>query len=72
MRHTKYAFEVPEEKIIRVITDTDAGNEADDSFAVVQTLLSPKLENTGLIAAHFGIEREQESMEKSYVELQRG
>lgn len=69
MRYTDYAFEVPQEKIVRVITDTDVKNEADDPFAVVQTLLSPKLENVGLIAAHFGVDRVKDSMQQSYEEL---
>lgn len=68
MRYTNYKFQVPEEKIVRVITDTDAKNEADDQFAVVQALLSPKFENIGLIAAHFG--RGNDSMEQSYQELE--
>jgi len=68
MRYTKYAFTVPEEKVVRVITDTDAKNEADDQFAVVQALLSPKFENVGLIAAHFGT-RVSNGMERSYKEL---
>ena len=70
MRYTDYAFEVPEEKIVRVLIDTDAKNEADDQFAIVQALLSPKLENKGFIAAHFG-PRLPDSMERSYAELEK-
>lgn len=70
MNYTKYAFTVPDEKKVRVITNTDAKNEADDQFAVVQTLLSPKIENVGFIAAHFGTERTDESMMESYRELE--
>lgn len=70
MRYTDYAFEVPEEKIVRVLIDTDAKNEADDQFAIVQALLSPKLENRGFIAAHFGT-RLPDSMERSYAELEK-
>lgn len=70
MRYTKYAFEVPKEKVVRVITDTDAKNEADDQFAIAQALLSPKMENVGFIAAHFGTRRTVHSMEESYAELQ--
>ncbi|MBQ6364318.1 MAG: nucleoside hydrolase [Lachnospiraceae bacterium] len=70
MRYTEYAFEVPEEKIVRVLIDTDAKNEADDQFAIVQALLSPKLENKGFIAAHFGT-RLPDSMERSYAELEK-
>lgn len=49
MRYQDYVFQVPEEKVVRLITDTDAKNEADDDFAVVQALLSPKIENVGLV-----------------------
>ena len=70
MRYTDYAFEVPEEKIVRVLIDIDAKNEADDQFAIVQALLSPKLENKGFIAAHFGT-RLPDSMERSYAELEK-
>ena len=66
MRYTNYRFDVPEEKIVRVIVDTDAKNEADDQFAIVQALLSPKFENVGFIAAHFGTDRFVDSMERSY------
>lgn len=69
MRYTEYGFDVPEEKIVRVIVDTDAKNEADDAFAVVQALLSPKFENVGFIAAHFGRDRCEDSMERSFREL---
>lgn len=70
MIYNQYAFQVPDEKIVRVITDTDAKNEADDPFAVVQALLSPKFDNVGLIAAHYGTGRHKDSMERSYRELE--
>jgi inosine-uridine nucleoside N-ribohydrolase len=69
MRYTSYAFTVPDEKVVRVITDTDAKNEGDDQFAIVHALLSPKFENVGFIAAHYGIGRDVDSMERSYQEL---
>ena len=59
-------FDVPEYKKIRVIIDTDAACEADDPFAIVQALLSPKLIVKGILAEHF---REQGSMERSYQEI---
>ena len=71
MRYQNYEFQVPREKVIRVITDTDAKNEADDPFAVVHTLLSPRFENVGLRAAHFGTDRAADSMEQSFGELQK-
>lgn len=70
MRYHDYKFDVPEEKIIRVIVDTDAKNEADDQFAVTQALLSPRFENVGFIAAHYGNKRHADSMERSYRELE--
>lgn len=70
MNYHQYQFSVPQEKMVRVITDTDAKNEADDQFAIVQALLSPKFENVGLIAAHFGTDQVPDSMERSYRELQ--
>jgi len=70
VRYTSYAFQVPSEKVVRVITNTDAKNEADDQFAVVQALLSPKFDNVGMIAAHYGIGRDVDSMQKSFVELE--
>lgn len=59
-------FDVPEEKKLRVIIDTDAACEADDPFAIVQALLSPKLNVRGIVAEHFG---EPGSMRKSYEEI---
>lgn len=62
----KYAFDIPEYKKIRVIIDTDAACEADDPFAIVQGLLSPKLIVKGIVAEHFN---EAGSMERSYEEI---
>lgn len=67
MIYKSKSFAVPEEKIVRVIVDTDAKNEADDQFAIVQAMLSPKFDNVGFIAAHFG---KDGSMRKSYEELE--
>jgi purine nucleosidase len=53
----------------RVIIDTDAANEADDQYAIVHALLSPTLEIRGLVAAHFGRERGERSMEESRKEI---
>ncbi|MBQ8030526.1 MAG: nucleoside hydrolase [Butyrivibrio sp.] len=70
MRYTDYKYDVPKEKIVRVIVDTDAKNEADDQFAIVQALLSPKFENVGFIAAHYGTYRHPDSMMRSFHELE--
>lgn len=62
-----FAFEVPDYKKIRVIVDTDAACEADDPFAIVHGLLSPKLMVKGIVAEHFG---EAGSVERSYAEIE--
>lgn len=59
-------FTVPDEKRIRVIIDTDAACEADDPFAIVQALLSPKAIVKGILAEHFA---ETDSMQRSYDEI---
>lgn len=53
----------------RVIVNTDAKNEADDQFAIVHALLTPMFDLRGLIAAHFGVERTETSMEESRKEI---
>lgn len=62
-----FEFEVPDYKKIRVIVDTDAACEADDPFAIVHALLSPKLIVKGIVAEHFG---EEGSLERSYAEIE--
>lgn len=69
MIYDKYAFDVPESKIVRVIVDTDAKNEADDQYAIVQALLSPRFDVRGIVAAHFGTQKCEHSMEASYDEI---
>ena len=71
MNYSKYQFTVPSEKKCRLICDTDAFNEADDQFAIVQAMLSPKIENVAFVAAHYGLKRHQDSMERSFDELHR-
>ncbi len=66
-----YNFSVPEEKKIRVIINSDAKNEADDQYAIVHALLTPKFIVKGLIGAHFGTCRTNSSMEESYAECQK-
>lgn len=67
----KYHYTVPEEKKIRLIINTDAKNEADDQFAIVHALLTPKFIVKNIIAAHFGTERTAFSMEESYNEVKK-
>lgn len=56
---------VPDDRKIRLIINSDAKNEADDQFAIAQALLSKKFIVKGIIGAHFG---RNNSMIKSYEE----
>lgn len=64
----KNLYSVPENKKIRVIIDTDAFAEADDQFAIIHALLTPKFDVVGIIATHFG---KDDSMINSYHEINR-
>ena len=64
-----YKFNIPNEKKIRVIIDTDAKNEVDDQFAIVQAALSESFDMKGFVAAHFGREKSPHSMQDSYDEI---
>ncbi|MCM1190864.1 MAG: hypothetical protein NC123_02655 [Butyrivibrio sp.] len=59
-------FNIPDAKKKRVLIDSDAKNEADDQFAIVQALLSEGFDLRGLIAAHFGGERPCQTLQESY------
>ena len=58
---------------VRLIVDADAKNEADDQFAIMHHLLTPKFDVRGIVATHF----EQKagytcrSMEASYGEIEK-
>jgi len=67
----KYNFTVPEEKKIRLIINTDAKNEADDQYAFVHALLTPKFIIKSIMAAHFGTRRTEFSMEESFSEVKK-
>lgn len=60
-------FDVEDSKKLRIIIDTDAACEADDPFAIVHALLSPKLIVKGITAEHFA---QNHSVEKSYQEIE--
>ena len=60
-------FDIPDNKKVRVIIDTDAACEADDPFAIVQALLSPKLIVKGIGATHFV---DKDSVGRSYKEIE--
>ncbi len=62
-------FNIPDEKKVRVIIDTDAKNEVDDQFAIVQAVLSEKMDIKAIIAAHFGKEKSEHSRDDSYDEI---
>lgn len=63
-----YLYEIPDDKKIRVIIDTDAACEADDPFAIAQALMIQKFIVKGIFATHFA---SVGSMKKSYDEIQK-
>ena len=65
----KYPFEVPKNKVLRVIIDADAACEGDDQYAIVHALLTPKFDVRGLVAEHFNPMLGDNSMEASYNEI---
>ncbi len=69
--NNKYLFTVPESKKIKLIIDSDTCNEADDQFAILYALMSPKFNIRGIIATHFGHDRIQDSLTASWNELLR-
>lgn len=62
----KYKFFVQERKKIRVILDTDAACEADDQYAIVHALLTPRFLVKGIIAEQFANAGGETSVKKSY------
>jgi purine nucleosidase len=57
---------------LRLIIDTDAGNEIDDQYALALALGSPqRFHIEGIVAAHFGESGGAQGIEKSYQEIQR-
>lgn len=65
----KYKFTVQEGKKLRVIIDTDAACEADDQFAIVHALITPRFIVKGIIAEQFNSEGGDNSVDKSYDEI---
>ena len=61
----KYHFRVPEQKKIRMIVHTDCKNEADDQYALVRHLLTPKFIVKGVVAAHFDLSQKMYQSGKS-------
>jgi inosine-uridine nucleoside N-ribohydrolase len=65
----KYNFSVQDKKKIRVIIDTDAACEADDQYAIVHSLLTPRFIVKGIIAEQFANQGSDCSVERSYDEI---
>ena len=64
----------PDSKPVRMVLDTDTGNEIDDQFALVYALISPELNVQAVYAAPFTNNRSSgpaDGMEKSYEEILR-
>lgn len=66
-----YKFKVQESKKIRVIIDTDAACEADDQYAIVHSLLTPKFIIKGIIGEQFNSQGGEYSVDKSVSEINR-
>lgn len=62
----KLLYEVPQNKKIRVIIDTDAACEADDPFAIAHALLCKKFDVKAIFAEQFG---GPETTRRSYEEI---
>ena len=60
---------LPPEKLARVIINTDAKNEADDQYCIVQALLTPSFDLHGIIPAHFGVKKSAQSLQDSHDEV---
>jgi purine nucleosidase len=65
---TIFDVNFPPEAKQRVIVNTDAKNEADDQYAIVQAVLTPSFELHGIIPAHFGTAKSATSLQDSYDE----
>lgn len=66
-----YHFGVQEKKKLRVIIDTDAACEADDQYAIVHALLTPRFIVKGIIAEQFQNFGGLGTVDKSYDEVQK-
>ncbi|MBP3543199.1 MAG: nucleoside hydrolase [Lachnospiraceae bacterium] len=62
-------FEIPEEKKLRVIFDSDVKNEVDDQFAIVHALLTESFDIRGIVPTHFGKEKSPHSQKDSEEEV---
>lgn len=64
-----YKFKVQESKKIRVIIDTDTTCEADDQYAIVHALLTPKFIIKGIIGEQFNSQGVENSVDRSVDEI---
>ena len=62
-------YHIPTVKKQRVILNTDAKNEVDDQFAIVQAVLTQSFDLRGIIAAHFGTGKSEHSEKDSFEEI---
>ncbi len=62
-------FGIADDRKVRVILDTDAKNEVDDQFAIVQAVLTEMMDIKAIVAAHFGTEKSPHSMQDSFDEI---
>jgi inosine-uridine nucleoside N-ribohydrolase len=60
---------LPASKRVRVILNTDAKNEADDQYAIVQALLTPMFDLHCIMPAHFGTKKSPHSLKDSHDEV---
>ena len=65
---TVFDVNFPPQAKQRVIVNTDAKNEADDQYAIVQAILTPSFDLHGIIPAHFGTRKSATSMQDSHDE----
>lgn len=65
---TVFDVEFPPHAKQRVIVNTDAKNEADDQYAIVQAVLTPSFDLHGIIPAHFGDLKSRTSLKDSHDE----
>src|SRR5688572_30133601 len=60
---------LPPSKMVRVILNTDAKNEADDQYAIVHALLTPLFDLHCIMPAHFGRKKSEHSLKESHDEV---
>lgn len=66
--YTVFDVPFPQSAKQRVIVNTDAKNEADDQYAIVHAILTPSFELHGIIPAHYGTIKSNQSLKESHDE----